>query len=129
MTAHVFTVSPEALYPEVVRLMRDKQIRHVPVQDADTRLLGLISERDVLRSYQIPKGDARLTVSGLRSKTHSVAHKVMDAHTTTVSGTTSLHDAAIEMLRNHVDCLPVVKDGHLIEIITDTDFIRLIIRS
>ncbi len=97
-------------------LMEWEHIRQVPVEDDQGHLVGLLSQRDLLR----------LVAPGARKEGRSVAvREVMKPNPVTVTPeTTTL--AAIEMMRKYrVGCLPVVEDGKLVGILTEYDFIAI----
>ena len=50
MTAHVFCAPPEAHIDELMHVMTDKHVRHIPVTDPDGALLGIVSIGDVVKS-------------------------------------------------------------------------------
>ena len=119
MTTEVFSVDPEEPINLAAHLMEWKHVRHVPVEEKGGRLVGLLSCFDVIRQYG-KRGDGD---SG------SVAVKaVMDENPVTVTPETSMLEA-IRLLRSEkVDCLPVVKDRHLIGIVTEHDFVHIVER-
>ncbi|MFM1873913.1 MAG: hypothetical protein RL398_3335, partial [Planctomycetota bacterium] len=99
-------------------LMDWRHIRHVPVEDNDGHLVGLVSHRTLLR----------LVGQGVRgSQRAPVAVKdIMRRDPITVTPSTPTLDA-IELMRKHkVGCLPVVEEGmRLVGIITERDLIRV----
>ena len=50
MTSHVFCAPPEAHTDELMHLMTEKRVRHIPVTDTDGVLLGIVSIGDVVKS-------------------------------------------------------------------------------
>lgn len=50
MTTHVFCAPPEAHVEELMHLMTDKRVRHIPVTDPDGALIGIVSIGDVVKS-------------------------------------------------------------------------------
>ena len=53
MTKQVVTVPPDASVPEIARLLLDRHISAVPVVDADDRVLGIVSEGDLIRRPEV----------------------------------------------------------------------------
>ncbi|MCA8974439.1 MAG: CBS domain-containing protein [Planctomycetes bacterium] len=118
MTTDLFTVHPEDVVDLAASLMDWRHIRHVPVEDNEGKLVGLVSHRSLLR----------LVGQGMRGADRNpVAVKdIMRRDPITVtSGTPTLE--AIELMRLHrVGCLPVVEEGcRLVGIITERDLIRV----
>jgi CBS domain-containing protein len=118
MTQDVFTVHPEDVVDLAANLMDWRHIRHVPVEDNEGRLVGLVSHRTLLR----------LLGQGMRSQANDpIAVKdIMKLDPVTVSPTTPTLEAIEIMRRSKVSCLPVVEeDNQLVGIITERDLIRV----
>lgn len=96
------------------RLMQDMFIRHIPIVDADGRLTGLLSQRDLLAAAHRKDGSAPIK-------------EIMRTDVTTVAPQESLRRAAEIMIYNKFGCLPVVVDGMPEGIITEADFLKLAI--
>jgi predicted transcriptional regulator len=117
MTTDLFTVHPEDVVDLAASLMDWRHIRHVPVEDNDGRLVGLVSHRSLLR----------LVGQGMKGKERqAVAVKdIMKRDPVTVTPATATLEA-IELMRQHkVGCLPVVEETRLVGIITERDLIRV----
>jgi len=113
MTNSVITLSPYHTFQEAVGLMANRPFRHFLVVEADGKLAGVISDRDLLRV---------LTRSPDRSKTN--VGEVMTRETVTVRPKTSLSTAVGEMLQHRINCLPVVDErGKVCGIVTSTDLL------
>ncbi len=91
--------------------MKLGSFRHIPVVDENENLIGLLSARDVLVGLR-------------RGKTKRVGD-CMTRHVITVRAETPVPAAIDLLLENQFGCLPVVgSDGHLIGIVTETDFLQ-----
>lgn len=117
MTTQLFTVQEDELLEMVAFLMDRKQIRHVPVEDDQHRLVGLVSYRSILRM---------LSDFGSEGIKETVPVKlIMDADPITVAPETSTLEA-IDIMRKHgVSCLPVVKGEKLVGLVTEADFMEI----
>ena len=115
MTTDLITVDQEELIDLVANLMDWNRIRHVPVEDSESRLVGLISYRSVLRYL------ARRAVEERREPIP--VREVMRKHVITVTPETPTLEAIERMRQHRVACLPVVKEGRLVGIITENDFL------
>ncbi len=117
MSTDLLTVNEEEAVDLVVNLMDWHRIHHVPVEDNDHRLVGLVSHRPLLRFLASDEG---------RSEEGPIPVKrVMVTELVTVTPETSTL-GAIEVMRKHrISCLPVVKDERLIGIVTERDFMRI----
>jgi CBS domain-containing protein len=115
MSTDLFTMRPDDLVDLAASLMNWRHIRHVPVEDNDGQLVGLISHRSLLRliGHDSRAGD---------NKPVSV-RDIMRTDPVTVSSTTSSLEAIDIMRRNRIGCLPVVDDGRLVGIVTSYDFL------
>ncbi|MCA9298868.1 MAG: CBS domain-containing protein, partial [Phycisphaerales bacterium] len=114
MTTDLFTVREDEPIDLVASIMDWEYIRHIPVEDEDHNLVGMVSYRNLLhylsrrRAEQLPSVGEIMTRDPL----------------TIPPETSTLH--AIELMREHrVSCLPVVDGGRLIGIVTEHDFMKI----
>jgi CBS domain-containing protein len=114
MATDLFTVRPDDLVDLAASVMTWRHIRHVPVEDNEGRLVGLVSHRALLKllSQGVLGNEAPLTV-----------REIMTPEPLTVSSTTPTLEALEIMRRNRVGCLPVLDDGRLVGIVTSYDFL------
>jgi CBS domain-containing protein len=105
-------VGPGATVAEARRTMAAHAIRHLPVTDGDGKLLGLVSLTDIL----VAGDDADRPL-------RDIMVRVVD----TVDERSNLRHAAMLMFRRRRSCLPVMRDGELTGIITDSDFLGVAI--
>jgi CBS domain-containing protein/gamma-glutamyl:cysteine ligase YbdK (ATP-grasp superfamily) len=117
MTTDLYTVHPDEPVDLVVKLMEWHKIRHVPVEDHEHRLIGIVSYRSLLRLLSDPE---------LASRVHGTpVSEVMKKDPFIVSPTRSTL-RAIELMREYgVGCLPVVADGRLVGLVTGDDFMGI----
>lgn len=108
------------------RLMTDKRIRHVPVVDAAGRLVGLVSQRDVLAAA-LSKLDQATEAERQARESATPLTEIMTRNPDTVEEKTPLREAALRMQAHKYGSLPVVRDGRLVGIITDADFVAVAI--
>lgn len=117
MNTTLFTVNEEELLEMAAFLMDRKQIRHVPVEDHEHRLVGFLSYRQILRMMAESPG------RGIPETVH--VREVMDPDPLTVTPDT-LTVEAIELMREKgVSCLPVVKDDRLVGIVSEREFLPI----
>jgi CBS domain-containing protein len=117
MSTDLFTVRPDDLVDLVASVMDWQHIRHVPVEDEDGRLVGLLSHRDLLRLLS-RRG------TGPLSTEPAVVRDIMKTNPVTVSPTTPTLEAIALMRERGVGCLPVVEGGELVGIVTAHDFLN-----
>ena len=114
MTTDLFTVHASDPVEMVVNLMSWERIRHVPVENNEHRLVGLVTYRAVLRF---------LANGGSMHDTPVSA--IMKTDVLSVSVETRTLDAIMLMRRYRYGCLPVLQDGHLVGILTEEDFMNV----
>jgi CBS domain-containing protein len=117
MSADLFTAHPDDLVDLAASVMEWRHIRHVPVEDDEGRLVGLVSHRALLR----------LLAQGLlsRSAKEVTVKEIMTRDLITVAPETPTLEALATMRRRKVGCLPVVENDRLVGIITAYDFLAL----
>ena len=114
MSTDLFTVLPEDVLDLATSVMEWRHFRHVPVEDAAGRLVGLLSHRALLRSYHGTALDDATPIS---------IENVMDRSPATISPDASLPQAMDELLQADSGCLLVVSQGRLVGIVTERDFV------
>jgi acetoin utilization protein AcuB len=128
MTRKVITISKDAGLDEAKRKMEDNNIRHLPVVEEDSTLIGIITDRDIRSA--LPSVFS-LCVNDPAEIQHIAALKVEDAMTKnpiTVSPMNTLEDALMMMHKMRKGAFPVVdQQGKLKGIITTRDLIRAFI--
>jgi acetoin utilization protein AcuB len=100
---------------DVVRMFHAKEFRHLLVTDPQGRLLGLVSDRDVLRCFGPGRYPDQQRLAGI------AAVDIMSSDLITVSPEMSLAAAASEMLGHGISSLPVLADDKLVGILTNSD--------
>ncbi|MFD9953824.1 CBS domain-containing protein [[Kitasatospora] papulosa] len=135
MTHHVVTVGPTASFKEVARLFHDHDISAVPVIDATRRVLGVVSEADLLRStVALPDLEGRWT--GTRPVPQDrglpeaeTAAELMTAPAISAQPSWNLVETARLMHSKGVKRLPVADEtGQLVGIISRSDLLRPFLR-
>ncbi len=117
MTTNLVTVNEDELVDLVAFLMDREQFRHVPVEDDAHRLVGLVSYRSILRLVA-DRG------SNWGDDTPPVK-EIMERGLTTVAPETPTLEAIDLMRKRKVSCLPVLKQGKLVGLVTERDFMPM----
>ena len=115
MSTDLFTLRPNDLVDLAASVMDWRHIRHVPVENEQGGLVGLVTHRALLRlmsGRSVANGSNPLTVS-----------EVMKTTPTSVTSTTPTLEAMEIMRAGKIGCLPVVDDGQLVGIVTSYDFL------
>jgi acetoin utilization protein AcuB len=100
--------------------MRERRIRHLPVVDDGRKLIGIVTQTDLLHAS--PSAATTLSVfemSYLLANLH--VQEVMSSPPITVAEDAPLEEAARLMVEKKIGCLPVMRDGDLVGMITETD--------
>lgn len=125
MKQPVITVSPESSVPDALALMRKEKIRRMPVVK-DGKLAGIISEKDLLNASPSPATSLSIwEMNYLLSKL--TVGEVMTSKVFTVTEDTPIEEAARIMADSKVGGLPVVRDGAVVGIITETDLFKILL--
>lgn len=121
MTADVVTASPSITLAEALTLTRSHRIRHLPVLE-NGRLVGLVTDRDLrlaMPPIWVEQSDE------LRSALHKkTVGEVMIRSIITTEPSVPIEDAARALYEHRIGCLPVMEDGNLVGILTETDVLR-----
>ena len=113
MTRDVITLTPHQPFAQALALLARHRFRHLLVTDTDARVVGILSDRDMLRFMSRGTDLDRATVA-----------EVMRHAVVTVPPKTVLSEAAAQMLSRRINCLPVVENGCLCGILTSTDLLQ-----
>src|SRR6516165_8065770 len=139
MTTNVITVEPDTAVQELATLLSDRGISGVPVLDRDNRLVGVVSEGDLL--HRAETGTERRTqrrrsrwLDNFASdqeaardyvKAHGrTVREIMTRDVISVSDTTELADIATLLETRRIRRVPVVRDGQLVGIISRANLVR-----
>ncbi len=123
MTEKIFALRADDDIQMARDLMDERNIRHVPVVDEDRHLVGLVSQRDLLRNMypstsELPVGTQHAVLTRVK------VSAIMTRDVETVEPDDDLAAAAQVMLDNKYGCLPVVEGGRVEGILTESDFVR-----
>ncbi len=116
MATDLFTVRAEDLIDLAASLMRWRHVRHVPVEDNEGKLIGIISHRDLLELVAVGESNGKREVT---------VRDVMKRDLITVRPETPTLEALRLMREKNIGCLPVTEDGRLVGLITAHDFLTV----
>ena len=124
MSRNPYTISADAPMEEALKQMRENSFRHLPVVDKSGKLVGIVSETDLL--YASPTSAASLSIYEMQYLlSRLTVGQVMTKDVITVAEDTPVEDAASIMTDHKIGGLPVLRDGEIIGIITETDLFKL----
>ena len=123
MTRHPLMAAPTMPIVEAQRYMGENNIRHLPVIGTGKRLLGLVTKQSLLvppgtlgslNVWEITRFLSDLTVGDVMVKAQDVVTIEQDA---------TIEEAARTMIKGKIGCLPVLEEGIVVGIITETDLL------
>lgn len=127
MTAPALTVTPQTSMLEAYNYMTEHDIRRVPVVDRRNSLVGILTMSDVLRTVPLFFQNTDLATDLLLNDQH--VSQIMTTDPLTIAPDDTVQDAAELMLEYQISGLPVIEDGRVVGIITESDIFRLVVRS
>lgn len=124
MSKHPFTVTEDTPIAQALKFMRDNKVRRLPVLNKKGELVGIVSERDLL--YASPSPVTSLSIYEIHYLLAQIkVGEIMTRDVITVSEYTPLEEAARIMADNKIGSLPVVRNGKLVGIITESDLFKI----
>jgi len=114
MTTDLFTVRPDDIIDFAASLMDWRHVRHIPVENDNGQLVGLVSHRSLLH----------LIATGRVGKGYQTSvHEIMNRNPRTVKPETPTIEAIRLMREENLTCLPVTRGDKLVGIVTEHDLI------
>ena len=140
MGSHVITVGPEATVAEAAKLMATHDVSALPVVDADGKLIGIVSEADLMRREEIgteihhPWWVEAMTPATTLAEEFAKSHgkhveEVMSEDVITATEDTPVAEIAAALERNRIKRLPIVRDGKPVGIVSRANFIQALASS
>jgi CBS domain-containing protein len=137
MTTAVVTVRPETSIHEIAKVLRDHHISGAPVVDDEERLLGIVSEGDLIGHAQLAGEQRRswwqtflngpTVLAQHYAKSHGrTASDVMTKEVVTVLETTSVADTARTLEQHRIKRVPVLRNGRLVGIVTRSNLLQVL---
>ena len=123
MSKPVINITPDLPIADALNLMKKEHIRRAPVVK-DGKLIGIVSDKDLLNASPSPVTTLSIwEMNYLLSKV--TVSEVMSNNVMTVTEDTPIEQAARIMADNKIGGLPVLRDGHVVGIITETDLFKV----
>ncbi len=125
MSHPVITIPPDMPILDALNLMRVEHVRRVPVVK-NGKLVGIVSDKDLLNAS--PSAATTLSVHEVNYWLSKITvEEIMTRDVITVTVDTPIEEAARIMADNKVGGLPVMRDGKLVGIITETDLFKILL--
>lgn len=123
MTPGPSTASEDTSFEEALQLMKEKKIRRLPIVARDGGLTGIVVQKDLFSAS--PSSATSLSVFEVHYLLSKLTMKdVMTRRVVTVGEDCPLEEAARIMVDYKIGCLPIMRDGKLVGIITETDIFK-----
>jgi acetoin utilization protein AcuB len=124
MTRPVITLRPETPIQDALQFLHSERIRRAPVVDEKGRMVGIVAERDLL--HAAPSDATTLSIWEVYYLLSKITvERIMTRDVITVTEDTPLEEAARIMVDHRIGGLPVVRDSHVVGIITETDLFKV----
>ncbi len=126
MTRNPVTASPDMSVAEASALMKREKVHRLPVLDKERKLVGIISEKDIL--YASPSPVSSLSIHEMAYLLSQLTvKKLMVRDVVTITKDTTVEEAARLMVDQDLSSLPVLEDGKLIGIISKSDLFKILL--
>lgn len=122
MNKEVIIISPEDSIHTALGMVKEHQIRHLPVVDGE-HLVGVISDRDLKGATP----SVLLECHDIEILKRTKVKEIMTERVLTAHPLDGVDEAARIMYEYRIGCLPVVRGGKLIAIVTETDILRTLV--
>ncbi|MBW1635157.1 MAG: CBS domain-containing protein [Deltaproteobacteria bacterium] len=128
MHTDLVTISPETSLTDAQKLIDKHSIDHLLVTDSHTKLIGILSDRDLKQYWASPA--TSLSTHELNYLLAKVTvDMIMIKAVVTVSTATTIERAAFIMQQHRISALPVMEDNELVGIITSTDVMDVLLEA
>jgi predicted transcriptional regulator len=111
MTRNVYTISPEASVQEVAQLLSRKSISGAPVIDNDGKIIGIVSEADII---------------GKVNRVAMCAADIMSPEIIFVDEETRIGEIAMLLVERNIKRVPVMQNGKLVGIVCRADIVHAV---
>lgn len=124
MSKPVITITPDTPLQEALALMRKEKVRRFPVVDKHGKLVGIVSEKDLLNAS--PSNATTLSIWEVNYWLSKVTvEEIMTKEVVTICVDCPIEEAARIMADRKIGALPVMEDDRLVGIITETDLFKI----
>ena len=124
MSHPVITIHPKMPMQDALNLMRREHVRRFPVVDKRGRLVGIVSEKDLLDAS--PSDATSLSIYEVNYLLSKITVKqIMSDAVITITEDTPIEEAARIMADNKIGGLPIIREDEVVGIITETDLFKI----
>jgi acetoin utilization protein AcuB len=127
MTLNPYTVTPQSSVAKAITIMKEKKVRRLPVLDNTGKLVGIVSDDDILKASPSPATTlAKWEIPELLEKL--LIDQIMVKEVISIPEDTPLEEAARIMADHKIGGLPVMRGSELVGIITESDLFKVLLR-
>ncbi|MBO6001375.1 MAG: CBS domain-containing protein [Spirochaetales bacterium] len=120
------TATPDMSISDASAKMKAEKVHRLPVLDDDRRLVGVISEKDILLAAPSPASTlSTYEINYLLSKLK--VKNIMSRNPVTITRETTIEEAVRLMVENDLSCLPVMEKGYLCGIVSKSDLFKILL--
>lgn len=126
MTRNPVTATPDMSIAEASTLMKQEKVHRLPVLDKEKRLVGIITEKDIL--YATPSPASSLSIHEMAYLLSKLTvKKLMSKNVVSITKDTTVEEAARMMVDQDLSSLPVLEGNKLIGIVTKSDMFKILL--
>ncbi len=126
MTRNPVTATPDMSIAEASNLMKQEKVHRLPVLDKDKKLVGIITEKDIL--YATPSPASSLSIHEMAYLLSKLTvKKLMSKNVVTITKDTTVEEAARMMVDQDLSSLPVLDGDRLIGIVSKSDMFKILL--
>lgn len=126
MSRKPVTAVPDMTIVEASQIMKREKVHRLPVLDKDKKLVGVVSEKDILRAMPSPASTLSEYEMGFLLNKLTVK-KIMTKDPITITKDMIVEDAARLMVDQDLSCLPVLDGGKLVGIVSKSDLFKILL--
>ena len=124
MSRHPITILPNTSLHEALSIMREENVRRLPVVNKKDKLVGIVLEKDLL--YASPSPATSLSIYEMHYLVSKITvDELMTREVITVTEDCPLEEAARIMVDNSIGGLPVMRGDQLVGMITESDLFKM----
>lgn len=118
MNKEIYSLLPSNTVKDAIQLMREKNIRHLPIVDEQNKVIGLVTEHDIKNIVSSnPNEDSTLP------NNQTLLEKIMVKDPIVGHPLDFIEEVALTFYESKISCLPIVSGGKLVGIVTTTDLL------
>jgi len=127
MSSDVTILNPHDSITDAIKLFKRTKLRHIPIITSNRRVVGILSDRDILHYLSRTSNDYTQQKSTVGN--HDEIKRLMKSKVLTASTDTDVRFIARLFVEQHIGAMPIVTEGNLVGIITRSDVLGAVMRN